>query len=611
MQSLWLAWIAAVAVSPAPAASIGAEVGDLALGTERRVARTLADWRDSRLLVVAFVGTECPLAELYAGLLAELAADYGPKGVGFVGLASSERDSAEAIERFARAHRLPFPVLADRNGAAAARLGVTRTPSVVVLDERRAIRYRGRIDDQYTRSARRAEPRRRDLADVLDALLAGRPVATPETLAIGCPIDRPDRRIESAATAYTYGHDVAPILRRRCVACHRKGEIAPFSLTTYRQATGWAEAIAEAVEDRRMPPWHADPAYGTFSNDARLSDKEVRVLTEWARGGCPRGEPVESLEPGRPTGGWSIPGPDLVTAIPQPFRVPAQGVVDYQQFEVDPGFREDRWIQAAEIQPGSRAVVHHCTVFLKSPGASDPEATPGALGSFCLAAMAAGTGPMVLPPGMAKRIPAGWRLVFVIHYAPNGTAQTDQTRLGLTFAPASAVRHEVGTHLLYDADLRIPPYTADHRVEKLWQVHADLVLLAMFPHMHLRGNSFRYEADYPDGTRETLLYVPHYDFNWQHRYVLTAPKRIPAGTTLRCIAHYDNSAANPSNPDPSASVRAGKQSTDEMFNGYFDVALVSPAPASAYPRVWSWAALAIIGACGAALGLDRWARWSR
>jgi hypothetical protein len=310
-----------------------------------------------------------------------------------------------------------------------------------------------------------------------------------------------------------------------------------------------------------------------------------------------------------------------VVAIPKAFQVPAGGTVDYQHFEVDPGFREERWIAAAEIQPGNRAVVHHCTVFLKPPGSSDLEYTPGAVGSFCLAATAPGTDPMVLPPGMAKRIPAGWRLEFVIHYVSTGTAQTDQTQLGLTFAPARSVRHEVVTRLLYDPDLCIPPHAADHRVEQSWQTPADMLLLAMFPHMHLRGKSFRYEASYPDGTRETLLFVPRYDFNWQHRYVLAKPKRIPAGTMLRCIAHYDNSAANPANPDPSATVHTGKQSTDEMFNGYFDLALVDQGPgrsastslmalARSLPSRVSWlcASLVILVACGLALHLGRLGR---
>jgi hypothetical protein len=406
------------------------------------------------------------------------------------------------------------------------------------------------------------------------------------------------------------------------VACHSKGQIAPFGLTTYRQASGWAGAIAEAVEERRMPPWHADPAYGTFANDAHLSDREIRVLADWARGGCAEGEPVDPPASTGPSGGWSIPGPDLVVAMPRPFRVPAGGIVDYQEFEVDPGFREDRWIVAAEIRPGNRAVVHHCNVFLKPPGASEPESTPGALGSICLAAAAPGTPPLTLPPGMAKRVPAGWRLVFVVHYQPIGTEQTDRTRLGLTFAPPSAVRREVATRLLYDPDLRIPPRSPDHRVEHDWRAPADLLLLALFPHMHLRGKSFRYEAAYPDGTTETLLSVPRFDFHWQHRYVLATPKPIPAGTTLRCIAHYDNSAGNPANPDPDATVRTGKQSTDEMFNGYFDVALadrdltpptpggISPRPAPR-PLVPLSACGLILAACGLALHLDRVGRARR
>jgi hypothetical protein len=621
MPSLYLAWIAALAMAPAPAVPIGREVGDLALG-------------DGRLLVVAFVATECPLAELYAGRLAELAAGFGPKGVTFVAVASNRRETDETLGRFAAAHGISFPILPDRAGQLAARLGATRTPSVVVLDERRAIRYRGRIDDQYTRGTRRAEPRRRDLAEALEALLAGRAIGQPETEAIGCPIDRPETGTEPAVdsatppvtSTYNYEEDVAPILRRRCVACHSKGQIAPFALTTYRQASGWAEAIAEAVEERRMPPWHADPAYGTFANDAHLTDDEIHILTAWARGSRERGA-VDSIEPPswmQPSGGWSIPRPDLVVAIPQPFHVPAEGIVDYQQFVVDPGFREDRWIAAAEIQPGNRAVVHHCSVFLTPPGAGEPEYTPGALGSLCLAATAPGTPPMVLPPGMAKRVPAGWRLVFVIHYTTTGTAQSDQTRLGLTFAAPTDVRREVATRLLYDPALQIPPHAPDHRVEKSWQAPADLLLLAMFPHMHLRGKSFRYEAAYPDGTNETLLFVPHYDFNWQNRYVLAKPKRIPAGTTLRCIAHYDNSTANPANPDPNATVLTGKQSSDEMFNGYFDVALADQdltkpiwVPSIALPR---WvplvpsrlgACLLILAVCGLALHFVRPGRGRR
>jgi hypothetical protein len=258
--------------------------------------------------------------------------------------------------------------------------------------------------------------------------------------------------------------------------------------------------------------------------------------------------------------------------MPQPFRVPAQGVLEYQFIEVDPGFREDRWVRAAEVRPGNRAVVHHCNVFLQPPGAPGPQ-EQGALRSYCLAALAPGTPPLELPDGMAKRIPAGWRIVFVMHYTTIGSEQTDQTRIGLKFADPKKVKKEVATKLMYDSGLCIPAHAADYAVAQTWQVQRDVLLMSFFPHMHLRGKSFCYEALYADGRQEVLLRVPRWDFNWQHRYVLAQPLRLPAGTRLRCTAVYDNSNANPANPDPSAAVRAGTQSWDEMFNGYFDVAL--------------------------------------
>jgi hypothetical protein len=271
--------------------------------------------------------------------------------------------------------------------------------------------------------------------------------------------------------------------------------------------------------------------------------------------------------------------------MPKPFTVPAEGVVEYQLIEVDPGFTEDKWIRAAEIRPGNRKVVHHCTVFLE-PSPAGAQSVPGRLGSYCLATTAPGTPPLVLPDGMAKFVPAGWRFLFVLHYTPVGTVQTDQTSIGLVLADPQQVRQEVVTTLLYDPDLCIPPHAANHPVEKSWQAPQDILLLAMFPHMHLRGKSFRYEAQYPDGSSEILLDVPRYDFNWQNRYVLAEPKRLPAGTTVRCTAHYDNSADNPANPDAEATVHTGTQSWEEMFNGYFDWApadqdLTQPPPLGA------------------------------
>src|SRR5262249_38924440 len=288
-----------------------------------------------------------------------------------------------------------------------------------------------------------------------------------------------------ATGAVTYTRHIAPVLQKHCQVCHRPGQVAPFALTTYGQARGWAETIREVVREGRMPPWHASPEHGRFANDPRPRERDKGLIHEWVEAGCPEGDPADL--PPAPTfaEGWNIPEPDLVVSMPQPFTVPAEGVVEYQIIEVDPGFREDRWIRAAEIRPGNRKVVHHCIVFLKPPHGDQP-AAQGELGSFCLAATTPGTPPLVLPDGMAKLVPAGSRFVFVLHYAPIGSVQTDQTSIGLVFADARQVKREVATKLLLDDNLCIPPHEANHRVEHGHRFTADVLLLAMLPHMHLR-----------------------------------------------------------------------------------------------------------------------------
>jgi hypothetical protein len=381
----------------------------------------------------------------------------------------------------------------------------------------------------------------------------------------------------------------------------------------YRQAVTWSATIQEVVRDGRMPPWHANPKYGRFANDPGLTKQERQRIDHWIQAGTPEGDPADLPPQAVFSDGWSIPNPNLVVSMPQAFTVPADGVVDYHVVEVDPGFQEDKWIQTAEIRPGNRKVVHHCLVFLKAPGSELPT-EQGTLGSFCLAATTPGTPPLVLPPGMAKKVPAGWTFVFVVHYQPIGSVQSDQTSIGLVFVDPRNVQKEVATKLLYDLDFVIPPRASDVRVEQSHTFFDDVLLLAMLPHMHVRGKSFRYEAVYPDGQGEILLDVPRYDFNWQHRYVLAEAKRLPAGTTLRCIATYDNSAANPWNPDPDATVRVGRQSNDEMFNGYFewclaDQDLTQPRPAPntlwAIVRTVLFPAALMVAAYGGLLLLKR------
>jgi peroxiredoxin len=557
--------------------------------TQRRLAadpQAFVPGGDERFLVVVFLGVECPLAKLYAGPLNELAERYEPRGVGFVGIDSNEQDSEADMEEFARTHSLRFPLVKDRVLRVADRFGAKRNPEVFVVDLMGKVRYRGRIDDRYqvglhrdAAASKADEPG--DLARALDELTNGRDVSVPETTSAGCLLTRP--KPVAATSPITYTAQIAPLLHAKCVRCHQPGEVGPMSLTDYHEVVGWAAMIDEVVGQDRMPPWHAERGVGHFKNDASLTVDEKRMLREWLAAGCPRGDassgragdaspPVTlQLRSAESQQAWQIGRPDAIVSIPEPFTVPASGTIEYQYFDIDPGFAEDRWIAACEVRPTNRAVLHHCNVFLR-PAGSDEVVEQGSLGSYCLTAMAAGTPAMQLPLGMAKRIPAGWHLVFVVHYVAIGTEQVDQLSLGLKFAQPNDVQREVATRLMLDEELEIPPGAADHRVEHMAPIERDLLLVAMFPHLHLRGKSFRYEATYPDGTTEVLLNVPRWDFAWQHRYELAEPKSLPRGTTLRCVAHYDNSAANRANPAPNATVRTGPQSDDEMFNGYYDVA---------------------------------------
>lgn len=528
----------------------------------------LGDYADAKIIVLAFLGTECPLVRLYGPRLDELAEQYGGRGVQVLGVNANCQDSTREIAAYVRRHEIGFPILKDVANQLADQLGAQRTPEVFVLGRDRRVRYRGRIDDQYGVGYVRDKPTRHDLRDALEDLLAGREVRHPHEPAAGCligrlPTARPDAEV-------TYGSDVARILRRHCVECHRDGEIAPFSLTSYEEVAGWAETIAEVIRDQRMPPWHANPAHGDFLNARLMSQRDKQLIYRWVAEGAAEGPPVELPEMQPLVQGWRLPRePDLVIPMrDRPFLVPAQGTVEYQYFVVDPGFEQDQWVAAAEVRPGNRKVVHHAIVFVRPPEGVEQA------GVGWLSAYVPGNARMELPSDHARLIPAGSKLVFQLHYTPTGSVESDITRLGLVFADAARVRYEVMTLLALERDFEIPPHTPDYRVETaLSDFPRQARLLSLGPHMHVRGKSFQFIAEPANGEPEILLDVPRYDFNWQHVYQLREPREIPADFKIRCIATFDNSENNLVNPDPSATVRWGDQTWEEMVLGYMEVAV--------------------------------------
>lgn len=548
---------------------LGRKVENFQLQDFRGTKHALTDYRDSKLIVLAFLGTECPLAKRYGPRLAQLAETYEPRGVKVLGINSNVQDSLTEIAAYARICGIHFPILKDAANYLADVIGVERTQTVFVLDQERTIRYWGRIDDQFGVGYVRDATQQNDLQAALDELLAGKEVTTPVTKAVGCYIGRIKR--PQQASPVTYSNQISRILQNRCVECHREGEIGPFALTNYQEVVGWAEMIQEVVRDGRMPPWHADPQSGPFENCRLLSEEEKESIYAWVRAGASEGDPKNLPERRTWVTGWQLSRtPDFIAALTKkPFRVPAEGAVRYQYFQIDPEFKEDKWVSGIEIQPGNRAVVHHVLMFTKTSDDTGEQFRGGASGYDGI--FVPGQRVRPYPAGMARRIAAGSRLVFQVHYMPNGSEQFDQSRVGMTFVDPKSVKYAVRTASAVDTELRIPPHEANYRVEaSSARLPAAARLLALNPHMHLRGKSILYKAIFPSGERKTLLEVPHYDFNWQTAYRLADPMELPEGTRLHCVAHFDNSAENLNNPDPTKTVRWGEQTWDEMMIGYFD-----------------------------------------
>lgn len=382
----------------------------------------------------------------------------------------------------------------------------------------------------------------------------------------------------SGAAVPTFSREVAPILAKNCMNCHRPGEIAPMSLLTYKEVRPWAKAIREKVAKRDMPPWHADSTHGEWANDRRMSQQEIDTIIAWIDGGAPEGNPKDMPPTPKFTTGWQIGEPDIVFEMPTEFTVPAEGAVPYQYFTVPTNFKEDRYIAAMEARAGDISVVHHIVIYVRDPKETAPKRQD--IGTGLLGALSPGMTPYQAQPGTAKLIKAGSNLVFQMHYTPSGKATKDRSTVGLKFAKWP-VEKVMTTSAAWDARFTIPAYAENYEVKAEWIADEDIAIWSLMPHMHLRGKDYTYRAIYPDGRTEILLSVPRYDFNWQIYYYPKKPIRIPKGTKIETIAHYDNSTKNAQNPDPSRPIHFGEQTWEEMMNGFFDYTIEKQSPAKA------------------------------
>ena len=531
-----------------------------------------SEYSENPLVVVAFLGTGCPLAKLYSTRLQELADKYVDQRVAFIAVDPFSQDSLEEMAAFARDHKMEIPFAKDVGQQLAKNLGAIRTPEVFLFDRTKTVLYRGRIDDQYGVGYTKKEAENSELMAAIDAVLAGKTVELARTEAIGCLIGFSKQPNEQSPV--TYSNQVVRILNDHCVKCHRTGQIGPFAMDSYEEVAGWAEMIGEVVKENRMPPWHADPKFGKWANDCSLAEADKKIIFDWISAGAPLGDRTQIPPPPTFVSGWQLPKePDLVVPVTtKPHPVPAKGTVEYKYFKFDPGFTEDKWIAAAELRPSNLRVVHHILCFVRPKGTRDLGDGEG-LDGF-LVGYVPGMLSQPMPAGMAKKVPKDSEFVFQIHYTPIGREQEDFSQLGLVFADASQITHEVVTSSAVNPRIEIPAGESDH-TEQAWNRRpiGDWQIINFMPHMHLRGKAFRYEAVYPDGKRETLLDVPKFDFNWQTSYWSVEPLTVPKGTRIYCTAKYDNSPANLNNPNPKSNVRWGDQTWEEMMIGYFDVAI--------------------------------------
>ncbi|MEZ5938207.1 MAG: hypothetical protein R3C52_08300 [Hyphomonadaceae bacterium] len=498
-----------------------------------------------------------------AKAVADLQTAYADKGVEFVMINSSPGVTREQVAEEARTKGYEnVRVLVDEQQLVGEGLGVTRGGEAFVVNPKTwSVVYHGPLDDRFIENGSKTA-KVQPVRDALEALTTGGEVEFASYEAGGGAIDFPARGEDHAAISYV--NDVAPILIDKCASCHTDGGIAPFAMTSYEIVKGFSPMIRETIRTDRMPPFFADSHTGNWKHDASLSGDQIKTLVHWIEAGAPRGEGEDPLPDAvKPAPEWPLGKPDLVLTLPK-FDVPAAGVVDYQYPAVANPLTQTRWLRASTIIPGSRTTVHHVlSGYMKDmPKGGAPAiqtAWRGSMGSYTPGAEA-----QVLPENSGVELPAGGAIGFQMHYTTSGKAEADATRIGLYFydKPPEFIKRST---VIADASFALEPGKADQREIAYMTVPHDMQLYTVYPHAHYRGVQASLEAYYPDGSRELILDLPRYDFNWQRDYDFVEPKTIPAGTRMVARFTYDNSKRNLANPDPTKRVTWGDQTFEEMF----------------------------------------------
>ena len=539
--------------------------------------------------VFVFFTGECPISKTYMPTLNRLAEKWKGSAdqVALCGVWADATTRPADVAKFCKDFELAFPVLLDRDGELGRRFKPAQVPEAFVLDSDGHVAYRGRIDDSYPDlGQRRQQPTTNDLADAVEALVKGKPIAQAETTAVGCVYETlPDSAAAGAKVTYT--RDIAPILLANCAVCHREGEVAPFSLLSYEDAAKRAKQIARVVDRRLMPPWMPAQSHGEFENQRTLTDREIALLKTWADSGRAEGDPADMPTAPQFSTGWRLGKPDLVLEMPGDFTIPADGPDIFQNFVIPVELPTDKLVAAADFIPGNPKVVHHSLLYLDAThiarklDAATPElgypsfGGPGFQPTGSIGGWSPGKTPRRLPDGLGRFFRKGSDLVMQVHYHPDGKRETDRSKVGVYFvdkpkAAAGAVWASAFSH-------DIQPGEKNYHVTASYTLTGDVRLLSVIPHMHLLGRSIKTTAVLPDNSTIELIDVPHWNYNWQDEYFLSHPLKLPKGTRLEVEGVYDNSSDNPLNPsNPPKEVFWGEGTTDEMLYCFFLVSAENP-----------------------------------
>ena len=556
---------AIVAVMSTAVSALPDRIGDFGLMDSDGSFHQLSRYKNLEAVVLMSFDNSCAATDSSVAGLQAMQAEWSERGIGFALINSSSESDVNVI-RSAKANRgIDLPLLLDDGQLVSETLSLSKAGEIVVLDpERLTVLYRGPLDS---------------VPQTLSAEIAGTIDNTRVVSASGCDLNFPVKEMHADAVP-DYSTEVAPLIVEQCASCHREGGIGPFAMDSHLMLQGWSPMIREVLLTKRMPPTQVDPDIGHFENARYMTEDDLQTLVHWIDAGAPRGagasDPLTEYEAPN-WKEWTLGEPDYIVTAPK-MEIPATGVLDYIDVDVELPFDEDKWVKAVQFIPGDESVLHHLLTYVTAPAENfdGGEGNTTSVARRFLEGYAPGkVDAMAFPEETGVYIPEGHKLSMQFHFTTNGRATTDETIIGL-YMHDEPPKYENFTRSVA-SNFKIPAYEQNYPSAAEYTFEEDVVVTGLRAHMHFRGKDMKFSLENPDGSMNDLLSVPNYSYAWQPTYELSEPVTVAAGTKVHVTGTFDNSEFNPANADPSQELTFGLQSWDEMFIGYWTYHAVEPA----------------------------------